>query len=258
MNDNPQFIDIEEIVKDKQAFKSLIYTPLAEAKLELNKRWEDSKLRAKVEQHLFGAVPRPFYTGFKAVLFRQILTPNYELRRFFSFANDLELEPFFLEYFGDKFTSNNPIKYSWGKMKFQDPIKMPQSCPESRMIIDFLKSDGKKISEVKTLWGQSLIEFHHELLTFDYPQAFKFLFDSTDWLHSFEGGAKEYYFRVLALFTCHGLLFENYLIEGKELPFVKEVFPGPLDVIYKVEATYIMQEDELKCYAVGLQERFLL
>ncbi len=28
--------------------------------------------------------------------------------------------------------------------------------------------------------------------------------------------------------------------------FVKEAFPGPLDVIYKVEATYIMQEDELK------------
>lgn len=28
--------------------------------------------------------------------------------------------------------------------------------------------------------------------------------------------------------------------------FVKEEFPGPLDVIYKVEATYIMQEDELK------------
>ncbi len=28
--------------------------------------------------------------------------------------------------------------------------------------------------------------------------------------------------------------------------FVKEEFPGPLDVIYKVEATYLMQEDELK------------
>lgn len=38
--------------------------------------------------------------------------------------------------------------------------------------------------------------------------------------------------------------------DKKPLPvgtsFVKEEFPGPLDVIYKVEATYLMQEDELK------------
>jgi len=230
-------IDIEKLVADEKAFNEFIHTPLLEAIDELKNRWKDKGLEKKISKYLGTDIPKPFIDGFKVVLFRQLFTPNHELRRFMCVTDTFPLlKPIFLEYHEDKFTSNNPLKYSLGRMSFQGGIgKKSRLKTECRNIIDFVESDGQKIKDVKTIWGQPLIDFHHELLELVFPNSGQHIFDISEWLHKFPGGAKEYYRNVLTFFIRNGILFENFTMDGEELEFVKEVFlPAFIEVWKKI------------------------
>ena len=228
--------DLENLVGDKAAYNKFIYTPLLEAVGELRRRWGDNELEKIVDEYLGGGIPEPLLNGFGAVLGRQLCTPSYELRHFMNILDGIldgfDINPVFWEYYDDKFTSRNPQKYALGKVKGQKNIgKKGGVRIESKTVIHFNKSEGKKIREIETVWGQPLIDFHHELLEKDFPGSSQYFFDASEWFHKTGRGAKEYYFKYIALFVRHGIWFENMLFNDDELMFAKEVFlPAFFDV----------------------------
>ena len=218
-------IDLDKLVADREAFNKFVYTPWEEAVKELKRRWNDKELEKKVCDYLKCVIPEPLSHSFKLVLFRQLFTPNYEFLRFRAVADALEIEPLFWEYHDDKFTSNNPMKHALGKMHINRGVNKNNGIRvENKNIIDFNKSNGKKIKEVKTIWGQSLIDFHHELLDIFSPNTTQYLFDASEWFHINQSSAKNYYKSYMTLFVRNAILFENFLLEGNELEFTKSVF----------------------------------
>ncbi len=222
-------IDINEVLSNENNFCDLVYTPIGEAINELQNRWEDRFLAKKVDSYLQSDIPEPLINGFKAVVFRQLCTPNHELRHFLEVCAKINIEPMILEYRDDKFTSHNPLKYSLGKMKFTD-ITSSKNI-QSAKVIEFNGSDGQKIKQVATIWGESLIDFHHKLLELYFPGFSRHLFDCSDWFHRAGDSAKKYYSKYTALFLRNGILFENFILHGEELNFVREIFlPAFLEV----------------------------
>ena len=220
--------EIEALVLDKKAFSDFIYTPLDEAIVELQSRQSDVEIKAYINKFLAAGVPEVFSRKRCMVLFRQIATPNYEVRRFVSIVDALgsEFKTLFFEYLEDKFTDNNEWKYSLCKMSFfSGKGKKGGSKIERINIIDFNTFKGKKFSEITTYWGQKLGDFHRELTRQVYSHFENDSFyDASGWFAKSGGSAKEYYTHFLRLFLQNGILFENFMINEKELSFTKEVF----------------------------------
>lgn len=229
MKENP---DIDYLLSNRDAFNDLIYTPVMEAVEELKKRWEDIELKDKISDYLNNDVPEPLINGYGAVFFRQIITPNYELRRFMSVPDVLDLKPVFWEYHNDKFTSNNSVKHSLGKIPTHKGVgKKGGAKIDYDNVIDFNKSNGRKMKEVETLWGQSLVDFHHELLESVVPNSKNYIFDASEWFAKKNGTAKNYYKSYIALFVRNAILFENFVLEKDELEFTRDIFlPAFFDI----------------------------
>lgn len=218
--------NIEELVSSREKFNSFIYTPLDEALKELEKRQKDKKLKKEISSFLNDDIPKNFNSGLKAIFF-SYLTPNYEIRRFFSIVDAIDsLEPVFLEYSDDKFVTENERKYALGKLRFYNGTGNRGGTKiDSANIIEFNKFNGKKISEVKTFWGQSLLDFHHDFFETSFrPLKKASNYDVSNWLKTHGETPKEYYKAILALALVNGIMFENYMLDIKEMSFTKEVF----------------------------------
>ncbi len=259
-NESLENIDIDELMSIRKKFDHFVYTPLDEALEELKKRREDKTLEQKILQALGGSLPDPLKDSPKALLFRQLATPNYEIRRLINIieAGDSNLEPCFWEYYGDKFTSNNKCKHSLGKMMFyKGRGKKGGEIIDRLTVIDFNKSNGNKISEVETLWGQSLIDFHHELFKETFIFKKEYFFDATEWFQKNGGTANNYYEKFLFLFLSHGILFENFLPD-EEADLIRDtVLPAFMRIhqqfnlkplIVALEPTNIESSDFWNCH----------
>lgn len=206
---------LNRIMSNRKRFEAFVYTKLEDA-LEILKE------RDAIEVDF--DLPEVFQGEKKAVLFRQLVTPNFEVIRFLNIVPSA-LKPMFLEYHEDKYTSNNEWKYFLGKISFHQGLHKNGVIQVSKnRIIDFHESDGKKISEIVTHWGQSLIKLHHDLFHhWNNNKHDVIFFDVSDWLS--QKKAKDYYELVLCAFIKHGILFENFMLESrKEKAFIKNVF----------------------------------
>ena len=129
--------DYNKIMSDRNLFNQIVYTPLSDAIKLLNERQKDPKLMAKVKKLLNRNVPKVFKDKKCGVMARQLATPNYENRRFISLVKENGLHPVFIEYFDDKFTSNNKYKHSLGQLHIQNKIdKNGKECVEKITIIE--------------------------------------------------------------------------------------------------------------------------
>ncbi|MFA6523121.1 MAG: hypothetical protein WCS85_02025 [Candidatus Peribacteraceae bacterium] len=216
--------NFDYLVSDSKIFEDFVYTPMPEALNEYHRRWNNRELEVKISEYLERDIPHPFVRGHRVVLDRQLCSPNFELLHFVRMTRLLDFDPMFLEYLDDKFTSNNPIKHALGKMKFQQEERGNVVGCVKRTIINFNSSSGKKINEVQTVWGESLIDFHHKLLNSEFANSKKNLYDASAWLKKGGGTAKDYYIKNTALFVRNGILFENYSLQGCELDFVRDIF----------------------------------
>ena len=219
--------DIEHIIKNREIFHKMIYTPLSEALIELKKRKEDKTLSEKINNILDFNIPEPLRNNLNnAVMFRQVATPNYEMRSFIDICSIFELNPIFFEYGDDKFTSNNSYKHSLGQLRLHKniPNKNGENIEEKVTIVDFNKYNGKKLKEVSTQNNQSLINFHHKLFNhYNYHFNDNIFFEASDWFKKNGGKAIDYYTNFLLLFIYHGVLFENFLLGENEGEFTKNV-----------------------------------
>lgn len=209
--------DYDKIMSDRNIFNQIVYTPLSEALRLLDKRQKDLELVAKVKKLLKGDIPEVFKNNKKcAVLFRQIATPDHEGQCFYSLAKEYDLTPIFFEYFDDKFTSNNDFKHSLGQLHINNFVNKKNSYPiEKVTIVDFNKYNGKKLREVMTLWEEPLIDFHRRLFElYGYNIKNINFYDSSNWFKNNGGKAIDYYANFFLLFTCFGILFENFLLDN--------------------------------------------
>ena len=61
-----------------------VYLTIEEAKEEIQKRWNDTELRSKMEQALASDIPEMMKQAPRAVISRHIMSPNFELLNFLS------------------------------------------------------------------------------------------------------------------------------------------------------------------------------
>ncbi len=222
----PWEVDIDALLADRVAFDDFIYTPLQEAVEQIEKRDKDSDLQEYVENSLSNTgIPEVMRNKKSIVLFRHIATSNYEINRFAMCADILEaFQPLILEYTEDKFNDRNEGKYFLGKLRFHKGVnKMGEPIYEHSNIINFNESNNKPISSILTHWGQPLVEFHHELFAKNFPQLKNSPHDLSGWLHAVGPSAREYYKAFFTLFVRDGILFENFLMDGKEHSFTREI-----------------------------------
>ena len=227
--------DIENLLRNHTAFDACVYTRLQEAIDTLKNRWEDKNIEKFVWGYIGQDLPKLYQSGRKAAFCRDIYTPNNETRKFINIIANLNIQPIFGEYREDKFTVNNHTKYALGRMAFYSgPKRNGRSDIIYRNVIDFDYNNGKKIKDVKTLWGQSLIDFHRELFFIEYPSFNKTVFfDISGWFKKNGGSARKFYKKFLTLFLRNAILFENFQIDKSEFSFTKDIFLPAFFEIWK-------------------------
>ena len=211
--------------EDFNRFRRFIYTPLALAVEELQARQFSGLLDDLSRDGLLN-VPPALKHPRAAVLFRQIGTPNYEMHRVVSLARQHDLHLVIWEYHADRFLARNPCKHALGRMGFFGGVGRNGGRKiRYANVIDFNRYDGAALSEVRTVWGQPLIEFHREILLAEYPQlSAENFFDASAWFKSHGGAARSYYKAFTMLFIRHAILFETFMLEGEELQFTRDIF----------------------------------
>jgi hypothetical protein len=219
--------DFDTIISDRNLFNQVVYTSLPDAVRLLKERQKDKELIKKVEELLDGDIPESLKKmDLYAVNEEQIATPNYDTKRFVNLANEFCLKPVFSEYYDDKFSSNNAFKHSLGVIHLENGIyKNGESKLENITIVDFNKYNGKPIRDVQTLWSESLVDFHHRLFDVSGIKKENLIFhDDSSWLKRNGGKAEKYYEKEILLYICHGILFQNFLLNKNESDFTKNIF----------------------------------
>lgn len=229
--------DYNKIISDKNLFNKAIYTPLSEAIRILEERQRDKILISKIENLLNNDILEPLKNiGKYAINGKQIATPNFDTRCFLNMVEDSGLKPLFYEYCSDKFTSNNCFKHSLGQLIiYKDKNnKRSDSIEEKITIIDFNKYDGKPLIDIKTNWGEPLRDFHLKLFeVYGYNTKDFIFYDGSDWLSRKGKEAKNFYEKDLLLYVCHGILFENFLLNGIDGDFTKNILLPAFEKVVK-------------------------
>lgn len=230
--------DIDTLLSDRNAFNRFVYTPLNKALDELNSRENDKDIDEYVKGLLHAGIPKIFEKKKYAFLSRSIVTPNYEVRRFLSIVDAIgTLTPLFWEYSNDKFVPNgNKAKHHLAKLHlYIGKGKNGGEKIKKFDLINFNTESGKKLCDVQTHTGESLVDFHKKFLLETCKQSKNAeFFDASDWYVDIGGGVTKYYKHILALFLKNGILFEDFIIEDKyEQPFIREVFLPAFIEIYK-------------------------
>jgi len=228
--------DYGHVMSDRKLFNQAVYTSLPKALKILDERRKDPELMAKVEKLLNGNIPKILKEQKCGVQFRQIATPNNDTKHFLKLTKDFGLTPFFMEYHDDKFSSNNSFKRSLGQLHIQGPLnKKGEYRIEKITIMDFNKHNGKKLSDVITNKSEKLVDFHKKLFEVCglQGQAGNFC-DMSEWVKSHGVKPHEYYPNFFLLFTCFGILFENYSLGKNENEFTKEVVLPAVDKVIEL------------------------
>lgn len=198
-----------------------MYQSAEEAKAILWRRRRNLTLRRQIRDYL-GELPDFLQHGPRAVLARQLATPNLEFDHFIAGAKAVGLPPACPDYAGDKFCSRNPDKLALGKLTFYHGQGRQHGEKLSpRRIIDFCRWDGQPLRQVRTLWGEGLIDFHHRLLAAHLPGVE--WCDNTAWLQRMGGKPALFWPRLMALFVRDGILFENFHSGGQEEDFTRDI-----------------------------------
>lgn len=210
-----------------------IYTSLDEARVEIQRRWNDEELKKKVAEYL-GKMPEPLCDEPRAVLFRNITTPDHELLHFLDLAREINLKPLGLEFVEDRFCTINADKVCLCRMAFfEKRNKKGDVVMHYERLTDLTKSNNKKFTEIETFGGEKLVDFHHRLLERSIGKTIE-TYDMSQWLIANGIRAREYYKRMLALFICHSVLFESFVTDDVEAVFEKNIVLPAIEEIQRV------------------------
>lgn len=201
-----------------------MYTPIEEAKKEIWRRWNDKELRKKIDDFLKNDIPDIFKISPRAVLARQVASPNFEAIRFLDLSRELNLKSLYLEYLSDKFVAGNIDKYYLCRLFFhRGNIRDKNHVATTLKMVDICDAEGKCMDTLKTIHDKNLVEFHHELIN---PLNLFFDADIFDISKHYERNglvAERYYTYFFSLYICYGVLVENYLLDDKQTAFTRDI-----------------------------------
>lgn len=204
-----------------------LFTPFPQIVEELKRRAADETLKRNVERYI-GELPAYFARGPVLYLARHVATPNFETLRFVHLMEMLDMQTVIGQDTRDRFVAHNPLKRALGKLPVCLGITQGKgSCMERYQkltVIDFNVANGKRFEDIRTLWGEPLVEFHTVLLR-RFASREVVVEDDATWIdRNHRGDLLAHYKKFLALFVAHGILFEDYLVEDKhEGQFVTDV-----------------------------------
>lgn len=208
-----------------------LYTNLDEAKIQIQKRWNNDVLKNRVQEYLKKDLPEKFLNGPYAVLFRNIASPDLEFMYFLKIAKEHNLKPLVLEYTKDKFSTRNADKICLTKLAiFEKRDKNGNAIVQYKKIVDMKGSDNKRFDEIETVDGRNLVQLHHELVQKMALHQIDII-DISDWISRNGGSAKEYYMSFFAFFIAHGVLFENFVTDESEAQFERDVVLPAFDAV---------------------------
>lgn len=197
-----------------------IYTSIEEARVEIRKRWNDAALKAAVAEFVSG-IPHCFAEP-RAVLFRNIISATTEFALFTKQTEMIGLKPLGAEYLEDIFCTRNADKLMLVKMRMiTGTDKQGQSIFIKKYVANVKENDNRKFSLIKTHDEEALASFHHRLVRNNFGEIE--IVDFSEWLKKNGGRAAEYYKKFLALFVCHGVLFETFVTNPAEDEFAQRV-----------------------------------
>lgn len=199
-----------------------------EAVEELERRRKNPDLLKKVEEYLSGDIPDYFRDGPILYLARHIATPNFETLRFKYLMEPLGMKAVVTQDTKDLFVSHNYAKKALCKLSICQGVSQKGEVLNERFknvsIVDFNSSDGKPFGDIKTIWGEKLVDFHSRLFSEFMPEGIANPDDAT-WIdRHHRGDLLKHYKDLLALFIAHGIMFEDYVMTDKhEIHFVKRI-----------------------------------
>lgn len=215
-------------------FVEEVYTSIDEASDIIKARWLDSDLRKRVESKLKGGVPEMLNDGPSGAIWRQVGTPDGEFVRFLELNKRAGLKPVCLEFLHDKYTGRNFTKYALTNFAiFNGLNKNSQNMIVRRKIINFDNVEGKQLLDMKTLWGEGLVDFHHFFLQEIFPIMKNRVIDISEWARKQGETPKEYYPAVLSLALCHFVFFEDIDLIKNEMTFANEVIVSAFNSVKK-------------------------
>ena len=206
---------------------SNIHLSLDHARRELKHLREDALLRREIENELGENFWPEFKNQQRGLLWRNIITPDNSFCFFLQCSHYLDVEPLGFEFLGDTYVSINEEKKGLGKLR----IILDNKAKATVNIMDLHKWNKKSISEIVVRGGESLIDFHHNLLN---SSGYKIeLRDNTSWT-KMRGKPEEWYYFYLLHFVAHGVLFETFSADS-DIDFLNlVVFP----TIKKIESKF--------------------
>lgn len=198
-----------------KAFRSEIYTNFGDLEREVERRWNDKVLRKKVDDFFGKKMLEVMAKKPHAVFSRTMGTPNQELKYFLDLSKEVKLEPLILEY-DNKFVAKNKDSYHLCRLHFYEQLNGKGFMPFSTVkLVDFNSEEGKFFDMVETICGGKLVDFHHEILYKHFPKIKNKTYNFTKWFNATRKLTEYYYLYYLSLFVCHGVLFENFLIDDE-------------------------------------------
>jgi hypothetical protein len=208
-----------------------IYTPLDVAVEELHHR------RLRFAECTPGRdwLPEPLINSSQGfgLLARFMATPNFEALRFLNLVTGAGLFPVISGFAIDKFFPQNPLKRALARMGFHNGWNRHEQPIVQYLGILNDSQQGRPFGELKTCWGQDLISFHHEFFAhFLNGGVHPAVFDSSE-QYIRAGGSAAAYYRKFLLRVCiaDGILFDDYLLEGKERNFTRDVVLPAFDAV---------------------------
>ncbi len=230
-----------------------MYTPIEEAGEIIRKRWADKELRKKVEEKLQGDIPEILKSGPHGLIWRCICTPDQEFERFLELCEKANLIPIGAENPQDKFHSGNFTKYGLTRLTFsKGKDKDLKHIVIKENVVDFNNSQGKRMCDLRTLWGENIVDFHHFFLEYMFPIMKNNTIDLSEWLKRKGGIPEKYYFAVLSLSVCHIVYFDDYDLIESEKKFVEEII---LPAFGEVEKYFGVKPIIVKVSNVGEHDR---
>jgi hypothetical protein len=186
------------------------------------RRREDPVLMKKITDFI-GSFPMADVSYPRAFISRPVTTPNFEMHTFLMQAEMIGLDPVSIEYPG-KLVARNADKYHACMMYFRKGNKRLHSHQVDKMkVADISKYEGKNMSTTPTIFDEMLPDFHRKLFLKEFPTLADSIVDYTEWFNKGRKSTEHYYLYHLALFLCHGILFDNFFFTDEvERDFIIE------------------------------------
>lgn len=184
-----------------------LFMSLDEARSELRRRWNDTGLKNAVESALGQRFMMQFRETPRAMLLRQVVTPDNGFMLFNYCAAYLGAVPLAIEYLGDRLAWMNEEKRNLGRPRVSTGTDRFQV-----RLLDLALWEDKPLNEITLGSGEAMVDFYHRLFGLHAVRAQTF--DITPWYRAI-GKPTEYYYPLFAHAIAHSVWFEAFVTEDE-------------------------------------------